>query len=137
MNLPQVEASVVDLSKFATVVKLVAFYPFQSGVNALDNINSISEGLVHDDLRTFLDTNLPKEKKRAKMVLGVADPRIASTINELFSVQCQHTGVVPELLRGKILKKKEEIYFIFIFFLKRSSTSFSEFSQRSYRSKSK
>lgn len=44
MNLPQVEASVVDLSKFATVVKLVAFYPFQSGVNALDNINAISEG---------------------------------------------------------------------------------------------
>jgi hypothetical protein len=44
MSLPQVEASVVDLSKFATVVKLVAFYPFQSGVNALDNINSISEG---------------------------------------------------------------------------------------------
>ncbi|CAF4687476.1 unnamed protein product, partial [Rotaria magnacalcarata] len=26
--------------------------------------------------------------------------RIASTINELFSISCQHTGVVPELLRG-------------------------------------
>lgn len=44
MTLPQVEASVVDLSKFATVVKLVAFHPFQSGVNALDNINAVSEG---------------------------------------------------------------------------------------------
>jgi RNA processing factor Prp31 len=118
MNLPQVEASVVDLSKFATVVKLVAFHPFQSGVNALDNINAISEGLVHDDLRTFLDTNLPKEKKRTKMILGVADPRIASTINELFSIPCQHTGVVPELLRGKISKNKKRILFYFIFFLK-------------------
>jgi len=66
MNIPQVEASVVDLSKFATVVKLVAFHPFQSGINALDNINAISEGLVHDDLRTFLDTNLPKEKNVQK-----------------------------------------------------------------------
>lgn len=46
MALPEVEASVVDLSKFATVVKLVAFYPFQSGVNALDNINSVSEGIL-------------------------------------------------------------------------------------------
>jgi hypothetical protein len=36
------------------------------------------------------------------MILGVADSRIASTINELFSITCQHTGVVPELLRGKI-----------------------------------
>ncbi|CAF0955898.1 unnamed protein product [Adineta steineri] len=100
MNIPQVEATVIDLSKFATVVKLIAFYPFQSGINALDNINAISEGVVHDDLRTFLDTNLPKEKKRAKMILGVADTRIGSTINELFSITCQHTGVVPELLRG-------------------------------------
>lgn len=44
MNLPQVEASVVDLSKFATVVKLTAFQPFQSGLNALDNLNSVSQG---------------------------------------------------------------------------------------------
>lgn len=46
MTLPQVEESVVDLTKFATVVKLVAFHPFQSGVNALDNINAISEGTI-------------------------------------------------------------------------------------------
>ncbi|CAF5091941.1 unnamed protein product, partial [Rotaria magnacalcarata] len=99
MNLPQVEASVVDLSKFATVVKLVGFYPFQSGVNALDNINAVSEGLVHDDLRTFLDTNLPKEKKRAKMILGVADSRIASAINEHFSISCLRLHF-PNLVKG-------------------------------------
>jgi len=34
------------------------------------------------------------------MILGVADSRIASAINELFSITCQHTGVIPELLRG-------------------------------------
>ena len=40
----QVEKSVTDLSKFQSIVKLVAFSPFKSGTNALDNINSISEG---------------------------------------------------------------------------------------------
>ncbi|CAF0974606.1 unnamed protein product [Didymodactylos carnosus] len=100
MLLPQVEQSVLDLSKFATVVKLVAFFPFQSGINALDNTNSISEGLVHDDLRNFLESNLPKPSKRAKMILGVADSKIASTINEIFGITCQYTGVIPELLRG-------------------------------------
>jgi nucleolar protein 56 len=40
----QVEESVLDLSRFNSVVKLVAFSPFRSGPNALDNINSISEG---------------------------------------------------------------------------------------------
>jgi hypothetical protein len=76
---------------------LTFFLKYKKKIIIFDGI-----GLVHDDLRTFLDTNLPKEKKRAKMILGVADPRIASMINELFSITCQHTGVIPELLRGKI-----------------------------------
>lgn len=46
MLLPAVEESVHDLSKFNSVVKLTAFSPFKSGTNALDNMNSISEGKV-------------------------------------------------------------------------------------------
>jgi len=62
----QVEQNVLDLSKFNSVVKLIAFAPFTSGLNALDNLNSISEGVLHEDLRLFLDTNIPKQtgKKR-------------------------------------------------------------------------
>lgn len=99
----QVEQSVLDLSKFNAVVKLVAFSPFTSGLNALDNLNSISEGVVHEDLKLFLETNLPKSsggKKEAKIQLGVADPKIASSINEAVGALCTHTGVVPEVLRG-------------------------------------
>lgn len=43
--LPQVEQSVTDLSRFNGVVKLMAFAPFKSAAHALDNINSISEGI--------------------------------------------------------------------------------------------
>lgn len=97
----QVEQSVLDLSKFNSVVKLVAFSPFTSGLNALDNLNSISEGVVHEDLKLFLETNLPKSgKKDAKVQLGVADPKIASSINEAVGALCTHTGVIPEVLRG-------------------------------------
>ena len=39
------EQSVTDLARFNSVVNLVAFSPFKSGTNALDNMNSISEGL--------------------------------------------------------------------------------------------
>ena len=45
MLLPEVEAGIGDLSRFQSVVKLAAFSPFKSGTNALDNINSISEGM--------------------------------------------------------------------------------------------
>jgi nucleolar protein 56 len=96
----QVEQSALDLSKFNSVVKLIAFAPFTSGLNALDNLNSISEGVLHEDLKLFLDTNLPKSGKKEKVTLGVADPKISSAVNEAFSVQCTHVGAVPEILRG-------------------------------------
>lgn len=41
---PQVEESVTDLSRFNGIVKLVAFSPFKSAADSLDNMNSISEG---------------------------------------------------------------------------------------------
>lgn len=42
--LPEVQESVQDLERFGKVIKLVAFSPFKSAVNALENLNSISEG---------------------------------------------------------------------------------------------
>ncbi len=97
---PQVEESVTDLSRFNSLVKLVGFSPFKSGTNALDNINSISEGILHDDLRLFLETNVPKSKKKAASVLGVGDQKLAAAIAEELSISCMHTGVIPEIIRG-------------------------------------
>ena len=98
----QVEQSALDLSKFNSVVKLIAFSPFTSGLNALDNLNAVSEGVVHDDLKLFLDTNLPKAtgKKESKLQLGVADSKISAAINEALEIQCTHVGAVPEIIRG-------------------------------------
>jgi len=96
----QVEESALDLSKFNSVVKLIAFAPFTSGLNALDNLNAISEGLVHDDLKLFLDTNLPKSKRESKLQLGVSDSKISSALNDALGVTCTHVGAVPEIVRG-------------------------------------
>ncbi len=35
--------------------------------DALDNINQISEGIVHETLKNFLETNLPKVKKDGEL----------------------------------------------------------------------
>jgi hypothetical protein len=48
----------------------------------------------------FIETNVPKSSKKQKVVLGVADPKIGSSIVEELKVQCQHTGVIPEIIRG-------------------------------------
>ena len=44
--LPEVQEAITDFARFSTMVTLEAFQPFKSGANALDNINSISEGEV-------------------------------------------------------------------------------------------
>merc|ERR1739838_38040 len=101
MMIPQVTAGVKEVGKFQSIVKLTAFSPFKSGVNALENINAISEGIVHEDLKNFLETNLPaKSKDGAAVKLGVADSKISATVNEACGIKCQHTGVVEEILRG-------------------------------------
>ncbi|CAG0901329.1 unnamed protein product, partial [Darwinula stevensoni] len=99
MQLQQVEESVNDLSKFQAAVKVVGFTPFKNAQNALDNINSISEGLMHEDLGVFLENNLPKSSGKNKFVLGVSDPKLCAAITEALNIQCQHIGVVPEIVR--------------------------------------
>ncbi|XP_050585076.1 nucleolar protein 56 [Bombus affinis] len=100
MLLPQVEASVTDLSRFNSVVKLVGFSPFKTALAALENINSISEGIVPEDLQLFIDSCIPKSGKKNNVVLGVADPKLGASITEALDIKCDHIGAIPEIIRG-------------------------------------
>jgi hypothetical protein len=42
----EVEASILDVSAFNSVVNLLAFSPFKNAADALANINAVSEGLA-------------------------------------------------------------------------------------------
>uniref|UniRef100_A0A914XM73 Nucleolar protein 56 n=1 Tax=Plectus sambesii TaxID=2011161 RepID=A0A914XM73_9BILA len=98
--IPQVDEAIGDVSKFGSVIKLLAFDPFKNTEAALDNCNAISEGLMHADLVNFLEQNVPKEKKK-KTTVGVNDGKLAGAIAESVPhIKCQFTGVVPEILRG-------------------------------------
>lgn len=55
-------------------------------------------GVVHADLKLFLETNLPSGKKKA--VLGVADGKIGAALQEELGASVQTGGVVAEILRG-------------------------------------
>eukprot|EP01137_Pigoraptor_chileana_P005743 Opistho-2@49202 len=116
LELASVQASISDLAKFGKVVKLKAFAPFQSAQAALENINNISEGLLHDHLKAFLEMNVPKSKgdKKSKFSLGVSDARIGAAIQDGLTISCQTNEVVNEILRGirqhfgKIVKALKE-----------------------------
>ncbi|PON77350.1 Nop domain containing protein [Parasponia andersonii] len=101
-NTEAVRNSVTDLNRFGKVVQLTAFHPFESALDALNQANSLSEGLMTDELRNFLELNLPKVKegKKPKFSLGLAEPKLGSNIFEATKIPCQSNEFVLELLRG-------------------------------------
>lgn len=47
-------------------------------------------GLIHEDLKVFLLNNVPqgKKKKKSSYILGVADPKLGSAIQETLEIPC-------------------------------------------------
>merc|ERR1712131_353610 len=84
-----------DWATFSQAAKLVAFKPFTSAANALDNMNAVSEGLVHEDMKAFLSSNLPEGQ-----TVGILDPKLLQTVKE--EVGCKGSGgeIVQEICRG-------------------------------------
>ena len=96
-----VEESVTDISAFNSVVTLQSFQPFKNAEDALANINAVSEGLCSDQLKFFLQSNMPKKLK--KVTLGVLDPKLGAAVSESIGVKVifylkleRNTPVLPE-----------------------------------------
>lgn len=66
-------------------------------------------GVVHADLKLFLETNLTVSGKK-KAVLGVSDAKIGAALQEEFNLSIQTGGVVAELSRGKA----DNLFFFFL-----------------------
>lgn len=54
-NTEAVRSSVSDLSRFGRVVQLTAFHPFESALDALNQVNAVSEGIL-SFIAVFLGT---------------------------------------------------------------------------------
>ena len=57
-----VQASMTDLARFGKLVKLLSFKPFANAADALVQINAVSEGSATEELKQFLELNLPKAR---------------------------------------------------------------------------
>ncbi|KKY15034.1 putative pre-rrna processing nucleolar protein [Phaeomoniella chlamydospora] len=87
-------------------------------LQALEELHDISEGIASEFLRSFLELNLPKAGKKAKVSLGVSDKILANSIKASFpGLECE-TGdtdeVTGDMIRGirqhsdKLLKQLRE-----------------------------
>jgi len=80
------------------MVKLVSFSPFKSQLSALENMNAISEGVMHEDLKKFLDMHVTNKEN---VILGVIDSTLSSEIKNKLSINCCSSNeVVSEVTRG-------------------------------------
>lgn len=103
-SLAEVRESAQDLSRFSKIMKLKAFMPFVSAENALENINAVTEGVMTELLKDFLETNLPKGKKKKEgkkgVKLMVVDPKLGNCITEVLKIKVVTGEKVLELVRG-------------------------------------
>ncbi|KAI1492266.1 pre-rRNA processing nucleolar protein-like protein Sik1 [Biscogniauxia mediterranea] len=117
LHLKEVREASQDLAKLGKMVQLVSFAPWRNAADALENINSVSEGIMTDYLKSHLELNLPQSKK-TKITLGVADRNLGGSIKAAFPGVEVETGDTSEatadLLRGvrlhasKLLKSLQE-----------------------------
>lgn len=98
----EVQAAVTDMRRFGRTVKLKAFQPFATAEDALENMNAVSEHVLSEDLKTFLEANLPKVKvkKSANFHLGVIEPALGTVISETLGVPCKSDETTREIIRG-------------------------------------
>lgn len=103
-RLREVQEKAQRLDTFGKMVELVSFAPFQGAIEALQNANDVSEGIMSNYLKTVLEANLPQASKKHKIVLGVADKNLASSIKagfpELSLESADSSEVAADLLRG-------------------------------------
>ncbi|KAJ3208970.1 snoRNP complex protein nop56 [Entophlyctis luteolus] len=116
-ELEDVQKAALDLAKFGRYMKLKSFAPFKSAAHALENIMDVTEGIVNDHLKSFLELNLPKGKKTG-VQLGVGEKNLAGQIKATLGYDCVNNDTVLELIRGlrlhgdKLLRqlKEEDFY---------------------------
>jgi len=93
----KVQQSLQDFKRLSTVIKLRAFVPFGAPEKALACQNDISEGILNDTLRAFLEQNIPKKGNHS---LGVADKALQATLGESLPFSCVCNSTVQELARA-------------------------------------
>ncbi|KAF8572654.1 Nop-domain-containing protein [Ramaria rubella] len=97
-----VQSSIETLGKFGKMVQLISFSPFKSAAHALENANDISEGVLHDHLRSILELVLAGSKKKTvgNVKLAVSESSLASSIKAEIGIDCDASERSLELIRG-------------------------------------
>uniref|UniRef100_A0A095A136 Nucleolar protein 56 n=1 Tax=Schistosoma haematobium TaxID=6185 RepID=A0A095A136_SCHHA len=90
-----------DEEEFMKCFKLHAFVPFSSSASALQNCNGISEGVVPQELKTFIEENLPA----SDVLLCISDRKLAESLKAPEvglpeTIACSSESILHEVFRA-------------------------------------
>ncbi|KAH6562606.1 hypothetical protein BASA50_002818 [Batrachochytrium salamandrivorans] len=100
IDLEDVQKAVIELPRFQKIIRLKSFAPFRSAAHALENAMDVSEGVLNDHLKAFLEMNLPKPGKKNKVHLGVGESNLGGSIKAALGIDCIVDDTTRELIRG-------------------------------------
>ncbi|CAH8607572.1 unnamed protein product [Heterobilharzia americana] len=91
-----------DEEHFMNAFKLHVFVPFSSSASALQNCNGISEGIVPQELKAFIEENLPAS---SNVLLCVAERKLAEAIKApeiglSENIACSSESILHEVYRA-------------------------------------
>lgn len=121
-GLSKVQKAVADLERFTKMVSMVAYQPFSTAEEALENIQAVASTKVSPLLSQFLTSKLPatKSSKKQKFALGISDPKLGQEIFGETGITASYNETTTELLRGirmhftKMIKSKFSLEFCHI-----------------------
>ena len=98
-NSEEFQQSIMDYKKVSKIIKKIAFMPFKTSEEALENTKMVNDLQISDELKSFLKENFPKSKSDPNR-LGCADKNFSQKISEILGIKTVVGDFMVEISRS-------------------------------------
>ena len=98
-NSEEFQQSIMDYKKVSKIIKKVAFMPFKTSEQALENTKMVNDCQISDELKSFIKENFPKSKSENNR-LGSVDKNFSQKISETLGVKTVVGDFLVEVSRA-------------------------------------
>ena len=93
------QQSIMDFKKVSKIIKKIAFMPFTTSEQALENTKMVNDCILSPELESFLDEHFPRSKSN-KNKLGCVDKNFSQKISEILGIKTVVGEFLVEISRA-------------------------------------
>ena len=98
-NSEEFQQSIMDFKKVSKIIKKIAFMPFKTSEQALENTKMVNDCELSPELKSFLKEYFPKSKSD-KNKLGCVDKNVSQKISEILGIKTVVGDFLVEISRS-------------------------------------